>query len=298
MNHSVLIIDDEKTQAEQLAKALKGVMPDVTFFFACEEDDILNKIVTCYYNLAIVDLRMDKYEIDGFKLINMISSINPFAKIIAMSAYSEEYSESLDQLLAEGKIVGLSEKEDYDKWVPKLQKTIGTYFKIDNNSVIAQTLENLYAEAKNEVNTYKKGVLFENFVVILFRHMGFEHIFTRVIDEASNEKDIVVRNDINDFFFLKYGRYIYAECKNKPEEGFSKNDFIIFDNKVKSSYGDCDLGVVFTTGHIKRTVYKQALMEAKSENRIMYVSQPEIQRLIHASDILEEFKQIIDEQNR
>jgi len=298
MNRSVLIIDDDRTQAEQLTKALSTNMPDVTFFCAHEEKEISNKVLTCYYNLAIVDLRMDSYEFDGFSLIDQIASINPFAKIIAMSAYSGEYSENLDQLLAEGKIIGLSVKEDYDKWIPKLQKSISTYFKIDSDSVISQTLENLYAEAKNESDTYKKGVLFENFVVILFRHMGFEHIFTRVVDEASNEKDIVVRNDINDFFFLKYGRYIYAECKNKPEAGFSKNDFIIFDNKVKASYGDCDLGVVFTTGHIKRTVYKQALMEAKSENRIMYVSQPEIQRLIHASDILEEFKQIIDEQNR
>ena len=298
MNKSVLIIDDDRTQAEQLSRALSSLMPEMSFYFASEEEDIQHKLIGCYYNLAIVDLRMDAYSIDGFDVIDQISIVNPFAKIIAMSAYSKEYSDKINKYLIEGKIISISEKEDWDNWIPKLQDTICHYFSLDSRPVITQTLEDLYAEAKNESDTYKKGVMFENFVVVLFRHMGFEHIFTRVIDAARNEKDIVVRNDIQDFFFLKYGKYIYAECKNKPNEGFSKNDFIIFNSKVTSSYGDCDLGIVFTTGHIKNTVYKEALKESRFEARIMYVTQPEIERLIHAGDILEEFKRIIDEQDR
>lgn len=298
MNKSILIIDDIETHAEQLKIALQTSMPNFSFFYASKEEEIQLAITGLYYNLAIVDLRMDSYAIDGFDIIDQISAVNPYAKVVAVSAYSDEYADKINSYLLEGKIIAISKKEKFEEWIPELQGYIDGYFKTDNTSVIAQTLENLYAESKNEQDTYKKGVMFENFVVVLFRHMGFEHIFTRVIDEARNEKDIVVRNDIKDFFFLKFGKYIYAECKNKPESGFDKNDFIVFDKKVSSSYGECDLGVVFTTGHIKKTVYKEALKSCQLDRRIMYVTQPEIQRLIHAGDILEEFKRIIDEQDR
>ena len=97
-------------------------------------------------------------------------------------------------------------------------------------------------------------------------------------------------------FFSKFKRYIFAECKNKPNKGFDKNDFIVFHKKVESSAGDSDLGVVFSTGSIKRTVYLEALKEAKGSVKILYMSSPEIMQLIHSSNMLEEFKLIIDKQ--
>jgi len=126
--------------------------------------------------------------------------------------------------------------------------------------------------------------------------MGFKNIRTRTKDQASNEIDLVIRNDVDDPFFHKFKRYIFVECKNKPMEGFSKNDFIVFNNKVNSSSGDSDLGIVFTTGHIKNTVYKEALRESKFDTKILYLSQPEIDTLIRSADMLEEFKCIIDKQ--
>ena len=296
MNKSILIIDDDETQARELCKALQNKLPECSFSYAFEESDIMAKVITQFYSIAIVDLRMDKYEIDGFAVMDQIMTANPYAKILVISAYLGEFMPRLSEYMAKGILLGWSDKKEYDEWIPELTTIVSDYYSKDINPVAVQILEDMYAAAKNEPDAVKKGKMFEEFVVGLFRQMGFAHIGTRVKDEASNEIDIIVRNDINDPFFSKYGRYIFAECKNKPEDGFSKNDFIVFHKKVSSSNGDSNLGVVFTTGHIKRTVYLEALKESGNDVKIIYLSSGEIARLIHTPDMLDEFKEIMDEQ--
>lgn len=298
MNKSILIIDDNEIQARELCKALQKKLPEWSFSYAYEESDIKAKVITRFYSIAILDLRMDKYEIDGFAAMDNIMSINPFAKIIIVSAYLGEYMPKLSKntALSKGAILAWSEKKAYEQWIPELATIINDYYSRDINPIAVQILEDMFAKAKNEPDKVRKGKMFEEFVVGLFRQMGFAHIGTRVKDEASNEIDIIVRNDISDTFFSKYGRYIFVECKNKPEDGFSKNDFIVFHKKISSSKGDSNLGVVFTTGYIKRTVKLEALKESCNDVKIIYLSSGEIARLIHTPDMLDEFKEIMDEQ--
>jgi len=296
MNKNTLIIDDDQTQALQLADALKREMPEASFDCAFTENDIEEKVVGTYYSIAIVDLRMDKFKFDGFDIIEQIAVVNPYAKVIVVSAYTNEYMERLNEYISTGKVAAIAEKEDFRTWIPKLKNTLFKHFSSSPNPRAVEILEGLYADAKNEKDKYKKGKKFEDFVVVLFRQMGFKYIETRLRDKASNEMDLIVRNDIDDSFFSKFKRYIFAECKNKPDVGFTKNDFIIFNNKVASSAGDSDLGVVFTTGTITKTVYLEALKESKGGVKIVYLASSEILTLIHSQDMLEEFKIIIDKQ--
>lgn len=292
----VLILDDESVQASALAKALEREMLEIEVDYASSKEDILRKVVCTAYSIAIVDLRMDKYEIDGVQIIHLISDINPYAKIIAVSAYTSEYQVVLSEFLSQGKILAICEKDNFDKWIPKIKSIISTHIEKSANPIATQVLLDEYETAKNELDTFRKGVLFEEFVVNVFRQMGFFHIERRKRDSASNEVDLIVRNDISDPIFAKFNRYIFVECKNKPEEGFSKNDFIVFNSKINSSHGDCNFGVVFTTGIIKRTVYLEALKESRSDTRMLYLSSAEILRLIRTPNMLEEFKCIMDEQ--
>lgn len=296
MKNTILVIDDEKLQAEQLSTALKRELHNCEVIPAFEETDIINKIESVFFSVAIVDLRMDRFDIDGFSVIDKIMVINPYAKVIAVSAYTSEYISKLNEYISKNKIMAISEKDDFEQWIPKLKDIISNYFEQPKNPIAVQILEDMFSDAKNELDTYQKGKKFENFVVILFRQMGFKYIETRVKDAASNEMDLIVRNDIEDSFFSKFKRYIFVECKNKPESGFDKNDFIVFNDKVSSSAGDSDLGMVFSTGSIKRTVYQQALKESKGNVKILYMSSPEILQLIHSSNMLDELKLIIDQQ--
>lgn len=296
MNKTVLIVDDDKVQAQNLYTALKKRLPQYDYIPSWEERDIMSKTLGLFIPLAIVDIRMDGFSIDGFQVMDQILEVNPFAKFIVVSAYLGEYQAKLSDYMQRGAILALSEKNEFAKWIPELVNLIEPFFKKNVNPIAVQFLEDMYADVKNDQDTYQKGVKFEEFVVMLFRQMGFVHIEKRVKDEAENEVDLIVRNDINDTFFGKYGRYIFVECKNKPDEGFSKNDFIVFNNKVQSSHGDCNLGMVFTTGHIKRTVYKEYLKEAKDQSRIIFLDSALILQLIHTPNMIEELKEIADKQ--
>jgi len=298
MNKSVLIIDDEQTQVNSLTKALKEKLPNVEFIPTFAEQDILSAIESKFYSLAIIDLRMDKYSFNGITLIEKIIEVNPFSKIIVTSAFTQEYINKLKPFMLKGKIINVLEKEKFEVWIPKIANTINEYFDaINEDSLPLQAaLLQYYADAKNEIDTYKKGEKFENFVSLLFGNIGYQDIKRRVIDKSRNEVDLIVRNEINDLFLNKLGDYFLIECKNKPNENIGKNDFIQFYSKLDNTNGLARFGFLFTAGYIAQTTYTEAVRTSKSDKKIVFFSNSEIERLIKTEDIRKEFKNIIDEQ--
>jgi CheY-like chemotaxis protein len=298
MERSILIIDDEKAQAKGLAIGLEKIMSDVKFFPVYEEVEILEAIENKFYSIAIVDLRMDKFKIDGRQIINKIIEENPFSKIIIVSGFTREYLPSIKDLMLTGKIIDVQEKEELDNWLPKLAKTITNYYKeVDEDpSQINKALLRFYAETKNETDTYIKGQRFENFISLLFGSFGYKEIIKRVKDISLNEVDLIIRNEIDDIFLNKQGSYILIECKNKPETKVGKNDFIIFKSKLENTNGLARMGFIVTSGFISRNTYIEAVRDSKSDSKIFFLSNPEIEQLINASDKLSEFKKIMDNQ--
>lgn len=296
MKRSVLIIDDEKDQAEALNKTLSKIVPNTSFDYASEEIEILNSIENKYFSLAIVDLRMDKYAFDGITIIKKIFEINPFAKIIVVSAFTGEYLTQIKDLFVTGKIVDVVEKIEFTVFVDKLKDLINDYHEklFDNPSEINAGLLEFYSQAKNETDTFKKGEKFEHFVGLLFQSIGFKNVNKRVIDKSLNEVDLIVRNEIDDRFLSKFGKYILIECKNKPKEKVDKNTFIVFDAKLRNTNGLSELGILATTGYITRNTYLEAIRESGSDRKIIFLSNPEFERLILSKNKLEEFKYIID----
>jgi CheY-like chemotaxis protein len=298
MNKSVLIIDDEKHQAIGLAKALKKELNQIDFFSVYEQNDIKTSIIEKFYSLAIVDIRMDSFDFDGIALINDIIEKNPFAKILIVSAFTNEYLAQTKKLLLSGKIVDIVEKEELDIWIPKLKQIIESYFieLEDNPSQLNKALLDFYSESKNTDDTYIKGEKFEQFVSLLFGSIGFKDIKHRVIDKSLNEVDLIIRNEIDDKFLNKLGNYFLVECKNKPNTKVDKNDFIVFASKLKSTNGLANIGFLFTSNFITRNTYLEALRTSNDTKKVIFFSNPEIERLLKSNDIKEEFKKIIDEQ--
>ncbi len=298
MVKNILIIDDIKEQAEGLTKGLNKIMNDCTFECYFEENSILNAIENRFYSLAIVDIRMDDYSFDGIDLINKIITVNPFAKIIIVSAFKDEYIFKLKDVLLTGKIIDVQDKESLDIWIPKLQNKIETYYSniSENPSEINKALLSYYSDTKNENDTYKKGTMFEHFISLLFQSIGFSSVMKRVIDKSLNETDLIIRNDIEDQFIYKFGKYIFIECKNKPNDRVSKNDFIIFNSKLKKSNGLAELGILATTGYISKNTYYEAIRESGEKGKIIFMSNPEIETLINSENKLSAFKALIDSQ--
>lgn len=298
MEQNVLIIDDEKDQAEGLSKALGRVLPFVSFEAYSEENKIMKAIEERFYTLAIVDIRMDKYGIDGIEVVRKIFEVNPFSKVIIVSAFKDEYLLKLKDVLLTGKVIDVYDKEVLSTWVPKLKQTIESYFaKIDEDpSEVNKALLQYYADAKNEKDSFKKGERFERFMGLLFQSFGYKEILKRVKDKSLNEVDLIVRNEINDSFLNKFGKYILIECKNKPDERVSKNDFVVFDTKLKHTHGLAELGVIATSGYISWNTYYEAMRTSNETRKVIFISNPEIESLITSYDKKETFKRLIDAQ--
>lgn len=296
MKKIILIIDDEAIQASALRKKLLESFNNAEFLCASSEEDIQDYIENKFYNLVLLDIRMDGYQFDGIKLAKRIIEINPFAKIIFVSKFLNEYMPVLNELMGTGRILAFSEKEEYDTWIKKLTPIIQDYYNSYNTeNEVSKALQNMYQEAKNEEDTYKKGVLFEDFVTLLFRAIGYSTVLKRVKDISLNEIDLIVRNDIDDTFLSKFGRYFLIECKNKPNTKVDKNDYIIFRSKLQNSNEMASLGFIFTTSSITRNTYIEDARASHSEGKILFIDNAVIYRLTTAADIKEEFKRIIDE---
>lgn len=295
----ILIIDDERVQAEALAKNVLKEVAYSTVICASTEDEINSAIEDKFYNLAILDIRMDDYDFDGIELAEKIVEINPFAKILFVSKFIPEYYEKITSLMKNGNILGFMEKKvDYSEWRTELKRIIEKYYDdLDSDpQQISSALINLYAEVKDESDTFRKGQRFENFVALLFQNIGFSEILKRVKDISLNETDLIVRNDIDDNFLSKFGKYILIECKNKPSTKVDKNDFIVFQNKLTATNGLAELGFIFTTSSFTRTAYVEAARDSKGPVKVIFVDNPLIMRLLKSSNPREMLKRIIDEQ--
>lgn len=296
MNHSILVIDDEHQQAEGMKKFLKKERPHFFVESAFQEQDILEKIENLYFDVAIVDLQMNDFEIDGILIIRKILEVNPFARIIIVSGYVLKYDTQIAEISKSGKIEDVIEKGVIDVFTKNVLKAVDNIIEESEKSSLHQrTLESLYAGAKNEPDKYLKGTKFEHFVSLLFSQLGFNHINKRVKDQSLGEVDLIVRNELNDIFFQKFKPYILIECKNTAEK-VDINDFKLFYSKLEHTNGMANLGFLITSNTIKNTAYTEAIRTSGKGNKVIFITHLEIARLIQSINILDTMKAIIDEQ--
>ena len=299
MKKSILIIDDEKAQVDNLERYLSSTLDDEYYIFtAYEEDDILDKVENSYYSLAILDLRMDDYDIDGISIAKKVIELNPFAKILITSAFTGEFYASLKDMLLSGKVIDTIDQESFSIFASNVVRAIENYHNEHFNSddsVQNALLEN-YAECKNLEDTYRKGVKFEQFVALLFNSMGFDKINRRNIDKSRNEVDLIIRNDVEDSFLNKFGKYFLIECKNMPKANVDKNMFIVFKNKLENTANLSEFGIIATSGGFTSTAYLEAIRESRTNKKVIFLSNRHFERLIFSNDRLETFKSFIDEQ--
>jgi CheY-like chemotaxis protein len=297
MKKSILIIDDEKIGAENLQKVFVAQKPEIDCFIATDEKTILYSISNKFFDIAIVDLRMDDFSFNGFEIIKQIVEINPFVKIIIISAYTGEYSDDINEILQTGKISAIINKDKFDIFKEKiLNESEKIFIDIENNLDFSQKiLQSTYADVKNELDKYKKGEKFERFVGLLWSQIGFREINFRKIDKSQNEIDLIIRNDIDDSFFNKFSPYFFVECKNVIE-AIDKNIFIVFMSKLEKSNELAKLGFIITTSGFKRTAYLEALRTSNTGSKIIFISNNEIEELIRSIQPIKTLKSIIDKQ--
>ena len=125
VKRKILVIDDDAVQAAALAKKLSETIPSSELMCASSEESIRDTVENKFYNLAILDIRMDNFDFDGIQIAKRILEVNPFARIIFVSRYLPEYMEQLTPLLQNGNVLGFSDKKaDYNAWGEELKRMI------------------------------------------------------------------------------------------------------------------------------------------------------------------------------
>ena len=94
VKRKILVIDDDAVQAAALAKKLSETIPSSELMCASSEESIGDTVENKFYNLAILDIRMDNFDFDGIQIAKRILEVNPFARIIFVSRYLPEYMDS------------------------------------------------------------------------------------------------------------------------------------------------------------------------------------------------------------
>ncbi|MDO7742881.1 MAG: restriction endonuclease [Pedobacter sp.] len=299
MEKTVLIINDEKLQSNSLKSQLAKLLPDEHFESYHSAEEIEHAIEHRFYMLAIIDIPVKESAINGIALAKRIFEINPIASIIVITTYREDFFKQFESILISGKVLDVISRQTNPTATASLIKPIiiNYYQKIDQHASILNTsLLQHYSDVKNEKDPIKKGLQFERFISLLFGFLGYKEIRRRVIDSSRNEVDLVIRNEIKDPFLNKFGKYILLECKNRPDYTIGKNDFIIFNEKLKNSNGLAELGIIASTGGFAKTTYLEAMRGSGTANKVLFLSNVEFLSLIGADDKIEAFKKIIDEQ--
>ena len=99
VTRKILVIDDEPSQAKALANKIKSVIQSSDVIYASDKEGIKDFVENKFYNLAVLDIRMDKFEFNGIDLAKQILEINPYAKILFVSKFITEYMTELMPLL-------------------------------------------------------------------------------------------------------------------------------------------------------------------------------------------------------
>jgi CheY-like chemotaxis protein len=300
MEKTVLIIDDQHLQNNALKKNLTDLLPEYQFEAYSTASEISYALENRFCTLVVLNIRMDRSGINGVEIANKIFELNPIAHVLLMSPDREVYDGLLATVLKTGKIIDIITKEAETYTTAKLLEPIiiNYYERLSEDiSILNTSLLHYYSDAKNETDLHKKGLLFERFICLFFGFLGYRDIQKRKIDFSRNELDLSIRNETKDSFLNKFGKYILIECKNKPGYHIGKNDFIIFNTKLKNSNGQSELGIIATTGGFVKTTYLEAMRESGSSNKVLFLSNVEFLRLIQSDNKIEEFKKIIDEQH-
>ena len=97
MTKKILIIDDERKQAEALAFKIQQMFTDAETIVASSEKEIESAIVEKFYNLAILDIRLDNYVKNGIDFARDIIEQNPFVEIMISPLSSIARTISIDK---------------------------------------------------------------------------------------------------------------------------------------------------------------------------------------------------------
>jgi YesN/AraC family two-component response regulator len=160
-NYNVLLVDDEEEIREGMSTILKKFFNIVEV--AENGEEALSKYLKNNYDLIITDLTMPK--IGGMEFIDKIKRLNPFQKIIILTAHQEKEN-LLDAISsqADGYLIKPFNIDDFKKIILKISNDIEME---KLNEEYRNSLEELLMKKTEELKESFLQMMLQNFIIII-----------------------------------------------------------------------------------------------------------------------------------
>jgi response regulator of citrate/malate metabolism len=298
MDKNILVVYNSISEAGRLVNMLNEQMPGFSFARKDKEHDVVQAIESRYYSLLIIDLDIRLKGDTGIELVKHIFDMNPFVKLICLSAgVTGKLAEDL-MAVDQHRLVDIVQRRRLPVMVQELKLVVEHYYKKVSKTYpqINDSLLQYYEIVKHEMNPLKKGLFFESFIRTLLETCGYRKRRSRMKERFLKEIEMVMAQDIHDPFLAGFGKYILIDCKNDAGKALSRSEFLNFSERIKDRAVSSSLGILAAPAELPPNVREEAMSASSESGKIMFLSDQEILRLIAAGDKHEEFKMIIDEQ--
>jgi len=272
----LLIVDDLETWRKAL-KTLFSERTDIILTEAISGEDAIEKIKAEDHDLVLLDMRMPSGT-EGLDALAEIKKLKPQTHVIMISAYGDIHKAVL--AMKRGALDFVQKDIDFDEVIIfKVNEFIRTTQLIADRELLIHAK---YETVQQFEDAQKKGKALEDLSAALFASVeGFIQI-DRNANTATEEIDIVFRNESRDPSWQKESEIILVECKNWKSQRVGKNEFVLFKEKIENRYGRCNLGFLICAADFAETIAREMLRSSKTDLLIVPINGDDLRQLVES----------------
>ncbi len=292
----ILIVDDDNDFAELYREILTKLGTQVLVANSVEDGRSALKSHGMDLDVVLLDQKLQGPggPDSGLELISEAGHSAPFAKIIVVTGYSTP--DVIDRAFRLGVYDYLVKNGAFESL---LKAKVRNAVEVASERRLAATstqqltgqLQTAWQKLGTETDRYRKGLLLEELVKMLFRATsGFERVETRLRTD-SEEIDIRVENGSVDTPWRSDGPYLLGECKNWTSKCGAK-EFRDFYGKLTTKYGRVRTGFFVSVGGFTEDFYFERASRKTEDVLVIPLDASDLQRWVNAANRLEVLREL------
>jgi len=274
-----LLIVDDSEEWRDLLKAIFERRTDIAITEAVSGEDAVEKIKAEDYDLVLLDVRMPAGT-EGLDALAEIKKLKPQTNVIMISAYGD--IPKAVEAMTRGALNFVPKEANFKDVITfKINEFIQTTQLIADRELLIHTK---YEDVQQFEDAQKKGKALEDLLAALFASVeGFIQI-DRNANTATEEIDVVFRNESRDPSWQKESEIVLVECKNWKSQRVGKNELVLFKEKIENRYGRCKLGFLICTADFAETIAREMLRSSKTDLLVVPINGDDLRQLVESKN--------------
>jgi DNA-binding NarL/FixJ family response regulator len=284
----LLIVDDSEGWRVYL-KSLFEDSTDIVITEAASGAGAVEKMKAEDYDLVLLDMRMPAGT-EGIDALSEMKQLKSQTQVIMVSAYGD--IPKAVEAIKRGALDFIPKEADFEDVITfKVNEFIRTTHLIDDRERFIRTR---YDQVQRLRHVQKKGKALEDLLSAALASVeGFIEV-ERNINTATEEIDLVFRNQSRDPSWQKESEIILVECKNWKSQQVGKNEFVLFKEKIENRVGRCKLGFLVCTADFAETIEKEMLRSSKTDLLIVPINGDDLHQLVESKNRSQLLRSFVD----